>query len=74
LNQNDIAGYYVSEKEQIPKILTIIDDLFGEFINRNIEIQILDNLCDLRDMIQKTVLNWSMCKMVSASSKKRNST
>jgi hypothetical protein len=71
--QDDIAGYYVSEKEQIPKSVTVIDDLFGELFKRNIEIRILDNLCELRDTIQKTSLNWSMCRMVNAQPQKLNS-
>jgi hypothetical protein len=68
--KDDIAGYYVSEKEEFPISVIVIDDLFKELFKRNIEIRILDNLINLRDIVQKTSLNWSMCRMVNAQPKK----
>jgi len=60
------AGYYVSEKTQEPINKIVIDDLFGELFNRNVEVRILDNLWYLSDKIQQTSFDWSMCRMAFA--------
>nr|WP_261178558.1 DUF6886 family protein [Anaerobacillus sp. CMMVII] len=65
------AGYYVSEKIQVPINKFVITDLFGELIKRNVEIRIIANLWDLCDAIQHTSFDWSMCRMGYA--KKRDS-
>ena len=38
----------------------MVDDLFNELINRNVEVRIIDNLWDLCEKIIKTSFNWSM--------------
>lgn len=63
------AGYYVSEKTQVPINRITIDDLFEELFNRNIELRIIDNLWDLCDSIQLTSFSWSMCRMGFSESK-----
>ncbi|WP_054024794.1 DUF6886 family protein [Bacillus sp. FJAT-28004] len=57
------AGYYVSEKTQIPINKITVNDLFGELIRRKVEVRMIDNLWDLSDKISKTSFNWSMCRM-----------
>jgi hypothetical protein len=61
--QDKNAGYFVSEKAQVPINKIVIDDLFGELIKRNVEIRIVDNLWDLCGKIQTTSFDWSMCRM-----------
>jgi hypothetical protein len=61
--QDKGAGYFVSEKTQVPIKKIMIDDLMGELIKRNVEIRIIDNLWDLCEKIQKTSFDWSLCRM-----------
>lgn len=61
--QDRVAGYFVSEKTQIPIKKIVIDDLFKELMKRNVEVRIIDNLWDLSEKIIKTSFNWSMCRM-----------
>ena len=64
--QDDCAGYYVSERTEIPIAVTKIDDLFQALIDRNIEIRIIDNLWQLGRAVQQSTLNWSLCRMRNA--------
>lgn len=64
--QDEIAGYYVSEKSQIPISKIIIIDLFEEQQKRNVEIKVLPQLFSLRDEIVKSTFAWSMCRMINA--------
>lgn len=57
------AGYYVSEKSQVPIDKFVINDLFGELIRKKVEVRIVDNLWDICDKIKETSFNWSMCRM-----------
>ncbi|MDR6549926.1 DUF6886 family protein [Paenibacillus qinlingensis] len=57
------AGYYVSEKSQIPIRILEIRDLFGELFRRHVEVRMLPNLWDLSDTIQQASFNYSMCRM-----------
>ncbi|CAH1195341.1 hypothetical protein PAECIP111891_00656 [Paenibacillus allorhizoplanae] len=57
------AGYYVSEKSQVPIRRFEIQDLFGELFKRNIVVRLLGNLWDLSDKIQQTSFQYSMCRM-----------
>lgn len=66
------AGYYVSEKTQIPINKIIVHDLFGELIRRNVEVRMIDNLWDLNDKIATTSFNWSMCRMGLAAQRKES--
>ncbi|MNV94532.1 hypothetical protein D3C71_1893400 [compost metagenome] len=62
-SQDPGAGYYVSEKSQVPIAKYEISDLFGELFQRNVEVRLLDNLWDLCDTIQKASFYYSMCRM-----------
>lgn len=64
--QDVIAGYYVSEEVETPINQIIINDIFPELFKRNVELRIVDNLWHLSREIQKSSLNWSMCRMKNA--------
>ena len=63
------AGYYVSTASRVPVAKRVVSDLFAELFLRNVELRVVDNLWDLCGRIQKTSLNWSMCRMVNAIAK-----
>ena len=64
--QDDIAGYYISKVEQTPINIFVVSDLFQALFERNVELRIVDNLWSIFDEMQKTTLNWSMCRMGNA--------
>lgn len=68
--QDECAGYYVSEKPQIPSAVHIITDLETELQKRSIELRTVDNLWDISDEIKRTTFNWSICRMVFAKERK----
>lgn len=57
------AGYYISEKRQIPINKIEISNLFTEHCKRNVELRMYDNLWDIHNEILQTTVNWSMCRM-----------
>ncbi|MEG1257315.1 DUF6886 family protein [Clostridium sp.] len=67
--QDEVAGYYVSEKTQLPINKIEISDLFSEIFLRNVEVRMLGNLWDLCDEIKMTTFHWSMCRMGNALSR-----
>lgn len=64
--QDEIAGYYVSEKNQKPINKIIITDIFSELFKRNVEIRLVTDLWKLSDDIKRLTLNWSLCRMKNA--------
>lgn len=64
--QDEVAGYYVSEKTQVPINKIEIKDLFSKMFNFNVELRIINNLWDLCEDIKNTSFDWSMCKMGNA--------
>ena len=64
--QDQVAGFYVSEQTETPISVTKIDNLFAAQFKRGVEIRILDNLWALGDAVQKSTLNWSLCRMRNA--------
>lgn len=64
--QDDIAGYYVSTKSEIPIRVTKIENLFQAIFQRNVELRIVPSLWSLRDEIIKSTLGYSMCRMGNA--------
>lgn len=64
--QDEIAGYYVSDKKQKPVNKIVIMDVFKELFDRNVELRVMPNLWDLAEDIKKTTLNWSLCRMSNA--------
>lgn len=67
--QDEVAGYYISEQTEFPMSVIKIDDLFGELFKRDVEVRILNNLWELGESVQKTTLNWSLCRMRNAKPK-----
>lgn len=61
--QDDNAGYYISERAQMPIAIFELDDVYQALLVRNVELRIVDSLWDIYDEIQQTTLNWSMCRM-----------
>ncbi|MGF9979281.1 DUF6886 family protein [Viridibacillus arvi] len=57
------AGYYVSEKNQVPINCIEITDLIGALSNRNVELKTVDSLWQLHDEVQHSTLGFSMCRM-----------
>lgn len=57
------AGYFISEKKQIPIHRIEVADLYAEQFRRNVELRLVDNLRDISHEIQETTLNWSLCRM-----------
>lgn len=57
------AGYFISEKTRIPIRKIAVANLFDEHFRRNVELRLVDNLWDISREIQKTTLNWSLCRM-----------
>lgn len=57
-----IAGSFYNA----PKEKYILTDLFGELLNRNVEIRIVDNLWNIADAIKTSTLDWSLCRMANA--------
>lgn len=68
--QDQNAGYYTSETIQYPVAKFEIENLFEEMFKRNVEIRVVDSLWNFYDEIQKTTLNWSMCRMRFAQPRK----
>lgn len=68
--QDKIAGYYISKTTQIPIGKTRIENVFAELFLRGVEVRIVDNLWDICERVQKSTLNWSMCRMGFAQEKK----
>lgn len=64
--QDAAAGYYVAKKAQIPVGVRRIDDLFMALLERNVEIRVVDYLWDICRQVQKSSLEWSMCRMRNA--------
>ena len=67
--QDEVAGYYVSEKPQTPIGVTVVTDLEGELQKRNVALITVDNLWEISEEIKKTTFNWSICRMAYAKSK-----
>jgi len=64
--QDACAGYYVSERIEVPIGKTQIDDLFGELFRRGSEVRLLNNLWLLADAVVQSTLEFSICDMANA--------
>ena len=64
--QDEVAGYYVSEFEQIPINKIEVSDIIEELFNRDVELRVLPNLWRLSKEIRESSLNWSLCRMRNA--------
>lgn len=68
--QDEIAGYYIAKNPQKPIGKYKIDNLFEALFKMNVEVRIVNNLWDIANEIKSTSLNWSLCRMNYAESKK----
>ena len=64
--QDSTAGYYVAKTTQIPVEKHIINDPVGEMVRRNVEFRVTDNLRQIAEDVQKSTLDWSLCRMKNA--------
>ena len=64
--QDEVAGYYVSEKTEVPVECLIVNKLDEELDKRKSELRILPGLWTLRDTIFESKLGWSFRKMHNA--------
>ena len=60
------AGFFVSDKTEIPIGVTKYDCLFEELARRNIEIRIMNNLWAFSEEVMQSTLKWSRCRMKNA--------
>jgi len=63
------AGFYVSDKTEVPIFVSKHENLYGELFKRNVEVRILDNLWELGEAVKKSSLKWSLCRMANAKPK-----
>jgi hypothetical protein len=63
------AGFYVSDKTEIPISVTKHENLYEELFKKNVEVRIIDNLWSLGEAVQKSSLRWSLCRMHNAKPK-----
>jgi len=64
--EDQMAGYYVSEQTETPIGKTQLGDIFAELFKRGIEIRLVDNLWILADAVIESTLNYSLCRMRNA--------
>ncbi len=64
--QDEVAGYYVSEKTHIPVKKIVVNDLIGELGMRGVILRTAGNLWDISEEIKQTSFNWSNCRMAFA--------
>lgn len=64
--QDDNAGYYVSERTQVPMNKRRVENPLEELFRRQVEVRFVERLWDSYDEIQQTTLHWSMCRMRNA--------
>jgi hypothetical protein len=60
---DEIAGFYVSDKTEVPIDVVSYNNLFEEHFKRNTEIRRVNNLRDYGEKIKKSSLKWSLCRM-----------
>ena len=63
------AGFYVSDKTEVPIAVSKYDALFQELFDRNAEVRILNNLWELAEAVRISSLTWSLCRMHNAQAK-----
>jgi len=64
--QDAAAGYYVAKTVQTPIGKYCITDCFGELFRRDTEVRIVSNLRAIAEDVQKSTLDWSLCRMNNA--------
>lgn len=66
---DEVAGFYVSDKTEVPIAVVKYDNLFEEHFKRNTEIRMVDNLWHFGEKVKKSSLQWSLCRMGYAQTK-----
>ena len=64
--QDPVAGYYVAKTTQIPVAVYTVTDPLAELHRRKVLVCFVENLWPLAESIQKSSLNWSLCRMKNA--------
>ncbi|MCL2855065.1 MAG: hypothetical protein FWE21_05540 [Defluviitaleaceae bacterium] len=64
--QDEVAGYYVSQWAESPLYVTEINNPISALFEKGVEVRLLGNLWHLADVIQKSTLKWSLCRMANA--------
>jgi len=64
--QDACAGYYVSDKPQIPMECDLVEDVFSVLLACDIELRIMDELWTLRDMVLASSLEYSIIRFANA--------
>ena len=64
--QDNVAGYYVATTAQKPIAKYQVSDLFAALFEQGVELRVVDTLWDIADAVQKSTLNWSLCRMANA--------
>lgn len=64
--QDDIAGYYVAQKTQVPISVTQLASPLQALFERGVEVRFLPELQTIAKRIQGTRVNWSLCRMAFA--------
>lgn len=67
-----VAGYWTSRQHQVPKSMSLIDDLKSELARHGVELEARDVLWDIHDTVAASTLQFSMIRMRNA--KPRNTT
>jgi hypothetical protein len=63
---DDGAGYYISRQPVVPRAVTVIDDLLGELLRRDVELRVMPSLWRLRDAVVASTLQFSIIRMRNA--------
>ncbi len=64
--QDESAGYYVSERTEVPVTKYVVTDLVSELEKRNAQLLTIPNLWELAGQVQQTSFYWSLCRMAYA--------
>lgn len=60
---DETAGFFVSDKTEIPISVEKYDNLFEEQFHRNIEVRMVNNLWKIAEEVKASSLKWSLCRM-----------
>ena len=60
------AGYYISREPVVPRSVSVIDDLLGALLERDVELRVLPSLWKLRDAVVDSTLQFSIIRMRNA--------
>lgn len=61
--QDEVAGYYVSTKMEMPIRKIVVSDLAKELASRGVQLVTADNLCPIAEEIRQSSFDWSLCRM-----------